>query len=1105
MSIISSYRSASVLKIINEYAILDKVLHIDKGSMITTKNLVYDAETGESLVTETQNDFNNPLYSFNYPAHWAYQGMEMAYKNIDARFKGVIFRNGIIENPQNVDMSTFESGDEIYVFDDMNPDMLNTRSCYKLGDPLYLPRITDGYNKIWAIDITKDSRNGATKKFIFVDKLGVPFNSIGTDIRIVRSGKRNMITASVGSITSLVNPIVASNIVINNNTKVLNAGAVEYKEKWKVEDGFYSKFENTLLNYYAPIYSNLNKNTTNIFTSETKNPADFWYCWSHSCPILKSSNKYFEARGWDNGNNSADFGASSYASFNLNDIGPTKKIVSAKLSLFAHSGLGGNFLIHPEINQLTNNHYTSDPHKTSQYPYSNDFWIKRVYDKTSNPSWTLLYNSDNKIVSNFNNAYGSMYPYNTTGYMSSTKSFCTTCNDGYDNRIDVTGLVKDMLFDKYVNNRTGEGIKIELAGNQPTRNPQSAERRVCFSSGFSSITQLNASDGPGPELDIKYYDPSQISTTPPLGEFFTYQDYNWQYNCYSFMARQQMNPYILGLLGNWRVSKNYVFYGDRTEKDPTVQTDLKANGTIDNFSPYWGFTAGGVLPNITTNKWVWNSQISLVNKKGFEVENYDALLRFNSGIYGYNSNLPIAIANNAKYRETGFDGFEDYLYKDKGAIAAGICKDSYDKIARHWKMDVKTSDLTTEKSHTGTSSIKIQHNSSFSFTNNVSTNISPTDPDVKLEMLDQTYNDTKPVYLGTGLLGKYYENENWSGSPKVTVPAELPYLDFAAFYEGSWRYLSCSDCFARKWPKRPPVRAYDITTTWTGYIFLEDIGNYDFAFQSADDYARVRLYPASGSSSAIIDCEQYWGSGQNVVTAHNLAQGLYKIQVDFKQFKGNGFIKLLWKTPTSSLLVPLPINVLYPSQPPTNTPVIHCIKPGTIQGVANSKLDEFDLIQGTKMVLSAWVMVGDVDCQCKSYDTKTNIQVSFTGAGIMPTIDPAIPTGNIINGWQKIETVFDVPNTASSITISVNNLTNASNLYMDDIRIHPYSSNLKSFVYHPVTLRLMADLDENNYASFYEYDNDGTLTRVKKETKEGIKTIKETRSAIQKNIIDIQP
>lgn len=55
---------------------------------------------------------------------------------------------------------------------------------------------------------------------------------------------------------------------------------------------------------------------------------------------------------------------------------------------------------------------------------------------------------------------------------------------------------------------------------------------------------------------------------------------------------------------------------------------------------------------------------------------------------------------------------------------------------------------------------------------------------------------------------------------------------------------------------------------------------------------------------------------------------------------------------------------------------------------------------------------------------------------------------------------------------------------------------MKSFVYDPISLRFMAELDENNYATFYEYDDDGTLIRVKKETERGIQTIKETRSSL---------
>jgi hypothetical protein len=88
---------------------------------------------------------------------------------------------------------------------------------------------------------------------------------------------------------------------------------------------------------------------------------------------------------------------------------------------------------------------------------------------------------------------------------------------------------------------------------------------------------------------------------------------------------------------------------------------------------------------------------------------------------------------------------------------------------------------------------------------------------------------------------------------------------------------------------------------------------------------------------------------------------------------------------------------------------------------------------------------------------------------------------------------------ADATTLSINmQATGTSTVYFDDLRIHPYNANMKSFVYDPVNLRLMAELDENNYATMYEYDDDGTLIRLKKETERGIKTISETRSALLK-------
>ena len=57
---------------------------------------------------------------------------------------------------------------------------------------------------------------------------------------------------------------------------------------------------------------------------------------------------------------------------------------------------------------------------------------------------------------------------------------------------------------------------------------------------------------------------------------------------------------------------------------------------------------------------------------------------------------------------------------------------------------------------------------------------------------------------------------------------------------------------------------------------------------------------------------------------------------------------------------------------------------------------------------------------------------------------------------------------------------------------------MMSYVYDPISLRLMAELDERNYATLYEYDEEGKLIRVKKETEKGIMTIQENRDNIIK-------
>ncbi|WP_378175197.1 hypothetical protein [Aquimarina sp. SS2-1] len=156
--------------------------------------------------------------------------------------------------------------------------------------------------------------------------------------------------------------------------------------------------------------------------------------------------------------------------------------------------------------------------------------------------------------------------------------------------------------------------------------------------------------------------------------------------------------------------------------------------------------------------------------------------------------------------------------------------------------------------------------------------------------------------------------------------------------------------------------------------------------------------------------------------------------------------------------------------------------------------------KGEKYIVSGWLKE-DRPEQVMSY-TVSGIEIDFGGNPL--TTDPVAidqqadytfhPSGEIIEGWQRVIGIFEIPEDAIAIKIGLKPGGLGVDTYFDDIRIYPFNGNMKSFVYDQDTQRLMAELDENNYATFYEYDQEGGLVRVKKETEKGVYTIQETRS-----------
>ena len=145
----------------------------------------------------------------------------------------------------------------------------------------------------------------------------------------------------------------------------------------------------------------------------------------------------------------------------------------------------------------------------------------------------------------------------------------------------------------------------------------------------------------------------------------------------------------------------------------------------------------------------------------------------------------------------------------------------------------------------------------------------------------------------------------------------------------------------------------------------------------------------------------------------------------------------------------------------------------------------FHFRPGKKYILSYW--------QQMAQNTNTAgllSGISVTAAG---TTTLALPKTPIIDGWVMYEREFTVPATLNGGNVMINL---RPGYFVDDIRIMPVEANMKCYVYHPLNHKVVAMLDENHMASIFEYDQEGKLVRIKKETEKGMLTIKESRGSV---------
>jgi hypothetical protein len=140
-------------------------------------------------------------------------------------------------------------------------------------------------------------------------------------------------------------------------------------------------------------------------------------------------------------------------------------------------------------------------------------------------------------------------------------------------------------------------------------------------------------------------------------------------------------------------------------------------------------------------------------------------------------------------------------------------------------------------------------------------------------------------------------------------------------------------------------------------------------------------------------------------------------------------------------------------------------------------------------VFSAWIYDGQP--LVKTFSATVSIAIN----GVQQNI--TLQRKATVEGWKLIEGNITIPSSVTTADLDIN-INGTAGMLLDDVRIFPKDGQVKTFAYNESNFRLMAELDENNFATFYEYDDEGILNRVKKETERGIMTIKETRSTYKK-------
>lgn len=188
----SEFRSLVFNKIVQRSGIISSVKAYDGSAILETKNLLWDAQTGQVLLTQVNNNFDNPLFSYTILAHPYYEGMGPAYHNIGLRLDGLV---GNFDRSNSI-FSVFVGNNA----GEISPIVLNSLI---EGDEFIVHEGSLRYRAV----ITSISENLPREVSFYIEGGSWSDERITLkELFLYRSGRRNLLGAPVANITALQNP-----------------------------------------------------------------------------------------------------------------------------------------------------------------------------------------------------------------------------------------------------------------------------------------------------------------------------------------------------------------------------------------------------------------------------------------------------------------------------------------------------------------------------------------------------------------------------------------------------------------------------------------------------------------------------------------------------------------------------------------------------------------------------------------------------------------------------------------------------------------------------------------------------------------------------------